>query len=69
MPFGATTKNSEIFETDPNGVDGTQPPLTLVVDVKAASLKMTVAAPVLSTVMLKLPGVRLTEVIWKWVTL
>ena len=59
------TKNSEILETAPKAVAGTHPPLTVLVDVSAASLKMTVAEPVFSTVMLRLFGVRVTDVIWK----
>lgn len=62
-------KNSEIFESELNGVVGTHPPLTVVVMVSAARRKMTVAAPVFSTVMLKLSGVRVTELIWKCVRL
>ena len=65
LPFGATMKNSEILDTDPNEVDGIQPPLTLVVDVRARNLKTTVAVPVFSTVMVTELGVRPAPVIWK----
>ncbi len=46
LPLGRTTKNSEILDTGPNGVEGTHPPLTLAVEVSAANLKSAVAAPV-----------------------
>jgi len=63
LPFGTGTKNSEIFDIDPNEDDGTHPPLMLVVDVRAASLKLTVAAPVFCTVIRIELGVKPTAVI------
>jgi len=46
VPFGATTKNSEILDAGPMTVLGTQPPLGVEVDVSVTIWKMTVAFPV-----------------------
>lgn len=65
MPFGTTTKTSEILEIGPIAVLGTHPPLGVDVDVTTTMWNMIVAFPVLSTVTLRELGERLADVIWK----
>ncbi len=67
LPFGATTKNSEIFETGPIAELGIQPPLGVDVEVTATMWKMIVAFPVFWTETLSELGLRLAEVSWNLV--
>ena len=68
LAFGATTKNSEIFETGPIAKLGTHPPLGVVVAVSATMWKITVAFPLFVTETLSEFGLRLAEVSWKLVS-
>jgi hypothetical protein len=65
FPLGVTTKNSEIFETDPMATLGTHPPLTLEVEVSETRWKSTVAFPVFLTVTLSMFCVKAAPMIWK----
>ena len=67
LPFGATTKNSEVFETAPIASLGTQPPLSVEVAVRDTILKTIVEFPLLCTVTFSKPELKLAEVISKLV--
>jgi len=67
LPFGATTKNSDVFEIGPSAVLGTQPPLGVEVPVSATIRKMTVAFPSFFTVTLREFGLKLAALSWNFV--
>jgi hypothetical protein len=67
LPFGAITKNSEIFEIGPIAELGTHPPLGVDVEVSAIMWKITVAFPLFVTETLSEFGLRLAEVSWNFV--
>jgi hypothetical protein len=53
LPFGTTTKNSEVLDIAPRAMFGTHPPLGEEVEVNATMWKSTVAFPVFLTVRLR----------------
>jgi hypothetical protein len=53
LPFGTTTKNSEVFDIAPRAIFGTHPPIGVEVEVNATMWKSIVAFPVFLTVRLR----------------